>query len=140
MKKGLFQNVPEEEREQMLRDNADSSEEIGYMKPFTEEEILSMMDDLAEISIEINDIEIEKKATASEFKHKLEPLTDQKKETLKSIKNKAKFVKELCYKMIDQDEQMVTYYNSIGEIVESRRIRPDEKQLKIFTLKSGTNN
>lgn len=140
MKKGLFQNVPEEEREQMLRDNADSSEEIGYMKPFTEEEILSMKDDLAEISIEINDIEIEKKAMASEFKHKLEPLTDQKKETLKSIKNKAKFVKELCYKMIDQDEQMVTYYNSIGEIVESRRIRPDEKQLKIFTLKSGTNN
>jgi hypothetical protein len=124
----------------MLRDNADSSEEIGYMKPFTEEEILAMKDDLAEVSIEINDIEIEKKEVASTFKHKLEPLVDQKKETLKLIKNKAKFVKELCYKMIDQDEQMVTYYNSIGEIVESRRIRPDEKQLKIFTLKTGTGN
>lgn len=140
MKKGLFQDVPVERREQMLRDNADSSEEIGYMKSFTEEEILAMKDDLAEISIEINDIEIEKKEIAAEFKHKLEPLVDQKKETLKSIKNKAQYVKELCYKMIDQEEQMVTYYNSIGEIVESRRIRPDEKQLKIFTLKSGTNN
>ena len=140
MKKGLFQEVPEEQREQMLRDNADSSEEIGYMKSFTEEEILAMKDDLAEISIEINDIEIEKKEMATLFKHKLEPLVDQKKQTLKSIKNKARFVKELCYKIIDQDEQMVTYYNSIGEIVESRRIRQDEKQLKIFTLKSGTNN
>jgi len=140
MKNGLFQDVPEEKRAQMLSDNAESIEEIGYMKSFTEEEILLMKDDLAEVSIDINEIEIEKKDVAAEFKHRLEPLTDQKKDILTKIKNKAEFVKEECYKFIDYEDQMVTYYNKSGHVVESRRMRPDEKQLKIFTLKSGTNN
>lgn len=140
MKNGLFQDEPKEKRAQMLSDNAESIEEIGYMKSFTEEEILSMKDDLAEVSIDINEIEIEKKDIAAEFKHRLEPLTDQKKDILTKIKNKAEFVKEECYKFIDYDDQMVTYYNRLGQVVESRRMRPDEKQLKIFTLKSGTNN
>jgi len=140
MRNGLFQDVPEEKRAQMLSDNADSIEEIGYMKQFTDEEILSMKDDLAEVSININEIDIEKKEVAAEFKHKLEPLTDQKKEILTKIKNKAEFVKEECYKFTDFDNQMVTYYNNLGQVVESRRMRPDERQLKIFTLKSGTNN
>lgn len=140
MTKALFQDMPEEKRAQMLSDNAESIEEIGYMKSFTEEEILSMKDDLAEVSIDINEIEIEKKQVTSEFKLKLKPLNDQKKATLTKIKNKAEFVKEECYKFIDHEEQMVTYYNRLGQVVEFRRIRPDEKQLKIFTLKSGTNN
>jgi hypothetical protein len=75
MGKPLFQDVPEDRRVLMLSDNAESIEEIGYMKPFTEEEILFMKDDLAEVSIDINEIEIEKKEVAAEFKHKLEPLT-----------------------------------------------------------------
>lgn len=140
MTKALFQDVPEEKRAQMLADNADSIEEIGYMKQFTEEEILSMKDDLAEVSIDINEIEIEKKEVAAEFKHRLEPLTDQKKLILTKIKEKAEFVKEECYKFPDQENSMVTYYNKLGQIVESRRMRPDEKQLKMFTLKTGTGN
>lgn len=140
MTKTLFQDVPEEKRAQMLQDNAESIEEIGYMKSFTEEEILLMKDDLADVSIDINEIEIEKKEVTAEFKLKLKPLNDQKKVTLTKIKNKAEFVREECYKFIDFEEKMVTYYNKLGQVVESRRIRPDEKQLKIFTLKSGTNN
>ena len=35
MGKPLFQDVPEDRRVLMLSDNAESIEEIGYMKPFT---------------------------------------------------------------------------------------------------------
>jgi hypothetical protein len=35
---------------------------------------------------------------------------------------------------------MVGYYNSEGLLVSERRIRPEERQTKMFALKTGTNN
>ena len=51
----------------MLSDNADSMEEVGYMKDFTPDEMEVMKDRLSKIVIDINDIEEEKKAANDEF-------------------------------------------------------------------------
>ena len=39
MDKALFQEYPEDVRRQMLEDNCDRIEEVGYMKPFTGEQL-----------------------------------------------------------------------------------------------------
>lgn len=78
MDKALFQEYPEDVRRQMLEDNCDRIEEVGYMKPFTGEQLLEMKDRLSDLSIEINDIEIEKKASAELFKAQLKPLTEER--------------------------------------------------------------
>jgi hypothetical protein len=141
MLKSLFQDVPEEKRAQMLSDNCDQIEEsLGYMKPFTPDEILSMKDNLADLSININEIELEQKEVKDQFKARLKPLVKKKGSILTNIKNKAEFVKEDCYKFIDHEDGMVGFYNSSGDLVQSRRIQPDEMQKTIFSLKTGTNN
>lgn len=141
MEKALFQDYPEKQRRSVLEDNADKVEEIGYMKPFTPEEMEGMKDDLSKVVIGINDIEEEKKSKMDEIKMRLKPLDEEKKELLSNIKNKSEYVTEQCFKMIDHDNGMVGYYNNMGMLVESRPIRQDEKQKTLFTaLKTGTND
>ncbi len=140
MDKVLFQDLPEQQRRQMLADNADKVEEVGYMKAFSPDEMETMKDRLSKIVIDINDIEEEKKAANEEFKLRKEPLETEKQELLANIKSKSEYVTEDCYKFCDQEEVLVGYYNAKGELVDSRPMRPDERQKTIFQTISGRNN
>lgn len=140
MDKVLFQNLSEEDRIKNLEANADSVEEFGYMRTFTNDELDEFKQELAESSIEINDIEEEKKEIVDGFKKRMEPLQKVVKTNLKRIKEKSEFVKEDCFKIIDRVEGAVGYYNNRGELVSSRPLRGDERQGRIFPLLTGTSN
>ena len=129
-------------RKSFLKDNCDVVEEVGYMKPFSPEEVTEMKNELAEISIEINDIEEEKKSNAELFKIKLKPLLDNKAELLTGIKNQSEYTKEICYTFIDQDQKMVGSYNSDGMLISQRPAMPKELQGTIHQMmrKTGTND
>lgn len=131
-----------EQRIRFLKDNCDKIEERGYMKRFSPERIQQMKETLAETSIEINDIELEKKELIAEIKVRLEPLIGHRKTLLKGIKNKAEYTTEACYKFVDMDEKMVGYYNGEGDLIDARPAMGDELQGTIFQIgrQTGTNN
>ena len=79
MDKFLGQDIPEQERWQFLQDNADSVEKIGYTHRFTPEELAQKKETLAEVSITINDVEMEKKEAMESFKERLKPLNEKSK-------------------------------------------------------------
>jgi len=130
------------EREAFLKDNCDKVEEKGYMKPFTPEQLQGHKEQLANVSISISEIEAEKKEAAEVFKGQLKPLVESRGQMVSNIKAKAEYVKEICFKFIDQDEKMVGYYNADGDLIESRPATADELQPTIFSLsrKTGTND
>ena len=141
MDKFLGQEIPEKDRWQFLQDNADSVERIGYTHRFTPEELAQKRESLAETSIKINDIEIEKKEVMESFKADLKPLNEQKKELLDNIKKGSEYREnEECVKILDHEERMAGYYNKLGELVYSRPIMPQEMQKTIFNInrKTGT--
>lgn len=141
MEKFLGQDYPEEQRWQFLQDNADAVEEIGYTHRFSPEELAQKKESLAEISIKINDIEVEKKEVMEGFKEQLKPLSTTKIELLANIKEGAEFRQnEECVKILDHEERMAGYYNRFGELVYSRPIMPQEMQKTIFNInrKTGT--
>lgn len=140
MDRFLFQDVPLENREEYLEANAESVDEIGYVKQFTQDELDVFKDELAEKSIAINDIEIEKKEVVAEYKRQIDPLQKVVTTNLKRIKEKGEYVKEPCYKFINQKEGMALWYNKQGVLVHSRPINPSERQGRIFPLKTGTEN
>lgn len=143
MDKFLGQDIPEKDRWQFLQDNADSVEKIGYTHRFTPEELAQKRESLAETSIKINDIEIEKKEVMESFKADLKPLNKQKKELLDNIKKGSEYREnEECVKILDHEERMAGYYNKLGELVYSRPIMPQEMQKTIFNInrKTGTND
>ena len=92
MDKFLGQDIPEQERWQFLQDNADSVEKIGYTHRFTPEELAQKKETLAEVSITINDVEMEKKEAMESFKERLKPLNEEKQELLDHIKRGSEFV------------------------------------------------
>ena len=141
MDKFLGQEIPEKDRWQFLQDNADSVEKIGYTHRFTPEELAQKKESLAEISIKINDIEIEKKEAMEAFKAELKPLNEHKKELLDNIKEGSEYREnEECAKILDHEEKMAGFYNSLGELAYSRPIMPQEMQKTMFSInrKTGT--
>lgn len=141
MKKELGKEYPLGiERDNFLKDNADSIEEKGYMRKFNEDELQDMKSELSETDILINDIEEEKKSITNGFKIKLKPLQLVRTNLLKNLKQKSEFVKEICYKFIDGKN--VLYYNSQGDLIDSRPANADELQRNIFQdiRKNGTEN
>lgn len=137
----LGQEILEQERWQFLQDNADAVEKIGYTHRFTPEELAQKKETLAEVSITINDIEIEKKEAMEEFKERLKPLNEEKQELLDHIKRGSEFVEnEECAKILYHEEKMAGFYNKLGELVYSRPIMPQEMQKTVFSInrKTGT--
>ena len=141
--KFLGQDIPEQERWQFLQDNADSVEKIGYTHRFTPEELAQKKETLAEVSITINDVEMEKKEAMESFKERLKPLNEEKQELLDHIKRGSEYVEnEECAKILYHEEKMAGFYNKLGELVYSRPIMPQEMQKTVFSInrKTGTDN
>jgi len=130
------------QREAFLKDNCEKVENKGYMKPFTPEQLQGHKENLAELSIQIEEIEDEKKASAKQFKMTLDPLFEQRREMVSNIRRKAKYVSELCYKFIDREERQTAYYNADGDLIELRPATADELQPTLFVglQKTGTND
>jgi len=140
MDKLLFQDSPENNRVQFLKDNCDMIEEVGYMRRFTQEELTEKKERLSTVAIEINDIEDEKKVETDKFKVRLKPLDREKGVLLKHLKNKTEYVKEPCFKFLFPDEGMAGFYNSAGELISSRPLLAEERQKVIPFRKTGTGN
>ena len=138
------------ERAAFLKDNCDACENKGYMKGYTPEELQGHKESLANVSIEIDEIEEQLKDIKAEFKERLKPLLEQRKEMVTNIKQKAEFVNEVCYKFVDTDEKMTGDYNADGDLIECRHATADEMQPTLFKrpmvvsggaeAKTGTNN
>lgn len=141
MKRELGKDIQQgEARRQFLADNADAVEKKEYMRHYTPEELLKLKESLSETCISINDIEEELKEVKKEYKDRLEPLLNKKKEALEGLKKKAELVEEDCYKFIDEDAKEIGYYNQNGDLIESRPAYSEEIQKTIFQVlrKNGT--
>lgn len=130
------------EREAFLKDNCDSCEQKGYMKPYTPEELQGHKEKLANVSIEIAEIEAEKKIVDQTYKGRLKPLMEARTQMVSNIKSKAEYVNEICYRFTDQEAKETGYYNREGDLVEVRPATADELQTTIFSVvrKTGTDN
>ncbi len=127
-----------ESRKAFLKDNCDVVEDMGYMKQFSLEKVTELKERLAEVSIEINDKEEELGEIKKDFKMQLDPLKEEKLECLKGIKERAEFVKEICYTFIDQEEKMVGTYNAEGQLISQRPAMPKELQTTIHQMMRKT--
>lgn len=130
------------QREAFLKDNCDACEQKGYMKPYTPEELQGHKEKLANVSIEIAEIEAEKKQVEADFKGRLKPLKESRAIMVSNIKSKAEYVNEVCYRFTDQETKETGYYNREGILVECRPATADELQPNIFSMvrKTGTND
>lgn len=129
-----------ENRAQVLEDSCDAVEDVTYSKPFTPEELALKREQLTDASIKIADIEEEKKTVMDGYKERLKPLQTQKEDAIKALRDKSQTVTEKCFKFFDEDTKTVGFYNSEGNLVNSRPAFKQELQKTIFSVmrKNGT--
>lgn len=130
------------QREMFLKDNCDGCESKGYMKAYTPEELQGHKENLANVSIEIAEIEAEKALVDAGFKGRLKPLKEARAKMVSNIKSKAEYVNEVCYRFTDQETRMTGFYNKEGDLIESRPATAEELQPSLFKVvpKTGTDD
>lgn len=137
----LGKDIALEERAQFLKDNCDAVEDVTYSRAFAPEELALAREQLTDASIQIADIEEEKKEVMDGFKKQLEPLNMQKAEAIKALRDKSRTVTEKCYKFLDEETKMVGFYNKEGNLVSSRPAfqKELEKTIQMELRRTGTN-
>lgn len=131
------------EREQFIKDNADSIENIGYSKPIPSEQIEKLKETLADASIKKLEQEEAKKAAVQMYNDEIKGYKLTIKDAADKLKSKSTYVNEPCYRIIDEQTRQVGYYNKEGMLVYQRAARHDELQPRLFDLrpgKTGTEN
>lgn len=136
MSKIFMPEVTAEYRKQLLEGNADKIENTTYLRPLTADELDIKREQLTENCIKLSEYEDEKKEAMAEFKTKMDPLVKSNKWLLGDIKTKQTSVTGILYHIANQDDGMMETYDEHGEMVSSRRLRPEEKQGKLFVSKA----
>ncbi len=132
-----------QDRERYLRDNAETIENLGYNRPIPSERIARLKDVLAEASIKKMELEEEKQAEIQSINNEINGCKKAIKEVALQLKSRTEYVNEPCYKMVDQQERQVGYYNKEGMLVYQRDARQEELQPHLFILHkemTGTDN
>lgn len=142
IEKELGKHLPQEQREEFLRNTCDGQESVSYTRIFTPEELAEQRELLTDASIMLADIERTKKEKLAEFKDQAKPWEDQKAKAIENLRTKSEVVEEECFKVIDDETKMVGFYNREGDLVSSRGAFASEMQKTIFAefRKTGTDD
>lgn len=92
------------EREQYIKDNADSIENMGYSKPIPSDQIEKLKETLADASIKKLEQEELKKAAVQMYNEEIKGYKLTIKDAADKLKSKSTYVKEPCYKLIEHQE------------------------------------
>lgn len=133
MEKYLFTDYPPEERAEMLEANCEKAEEMTYAKPLTQEEMEAERMNYSQRAIEISVLQDKLKEVSGVIKAELKPMIEENRTLLNTIKTRQRSVKERVYHLADHDAGLMCTYNSMGELISSRRLTPEENQLSIHS-------
>ncbi|WP_370214812.1 hypothetical protein [Mesoflavibacter profundi] len=138
----ILQDVSASERKEVLRNSADKKEVFTYPKTLDAKEVTHLKDEYTKNAIALAKHEEAKKEFNEDFKAKVKPLKLEMSSQMTRIRSKVEEITEDVYLISDQENELMCYYNALGELVYHRPLMPEEKQLTLVdkTKLTGTNN
>lgn len=140
MKENKLQDVPREQRAEMLKDMADKQNLEKVKRHYTEDEKNQMKDFISEQSIVVMDQENEFKKISSSFRSAIKEHKASVTDALVNIKQGYSENEEKVFMFADQEAGQMDVFDMFGEFLYSRKLLPEERQTKVFELKTGTHN
>lgn len=135
MEKALFQDVKDlGRRQQMLLDNADEVEEMDFNKSFSTDQLASLKEKLATLSIQITNLQEQLADYRADINAQLKPLKQKVSDIIGDLRAKSHLVHEKVYKFVDTEERLVTYYDKEGIFVSSRPATAKEMSPTVFSV------
>lgn len=132
--KTFMPELPVEQRVQLLRDHADQIEVTKYLKDLTQEELDVKREQLSDNLVKLSEWEDELTDIKDGYKVKMKPKKDENRELLQQIKTRKEEVEGTVFHLANHEDGMMETYDENGELIGSRRLRPEEKQPKLFPI------
>lgn len=127
MGKQLFKN----EDAMTIRDNLEAlaveTEEMTITRSLTPEERTKLQQNLSSIAIKRSILEDALDKIKQEYKNELDPLKIEFGITVKSLRTGVLEVEGTVYQIPNHEEGMMGYYDSYGNLINSRPLMPEEK-------------
>jgi hypothetical protein len=123
-----------EERLRLLETNADSVRDGSYFKRLSPEEVEARQQSYVEKDMELDDLEEKKKAFLVEIKSEQDPIKQDIKYLRKELRTGMREVLGKIFNIPDYPNKMMKQYNEFGELLGSRRLRPEEHQSNVFAI------
>jgi hypothetical protein len=137
-KEAFFKNLSPVERISALRENAVEAYHKNVIRDFSDDDLIEMKDRLSEVSIELDNTEIEKKELNKEIKARITDIKCRRGDLLKNIRNKYYESNEQVFDIDDQENGNMLTFDKDGNLIGSRRLTPKEKQTSIKNLNVNT--
>lgn len=132
-----IQGLSPNEIKEFLNSNAHTIETGEYFKSFDEQELNATQNEFAQLSLKLNRMERELEEIKAYHKALMKPIKDQKEELLDEISHNGEIINGTLYLFDNQETGMMESYNELGVLISSRRLKPEERQLKLKSFKSA---
>ena len=120
-----------EDREELLKSHAYSTEEMTYSRDLNESELGKVKDDYIQNNIKLHTFREQLEAIKEDYKQKMKPLELLGKEKIVQLKSRKVDEEGLVFGIDDQESKMMYYVNRFGEVVSSRPLLSSERQLSV---------
>lgn len=134
MKQFMPELVDASDRLMQMQQDAAKIEKTNYQKQLTADELAARREDLADDCIKLNQLEDDLKEIKDGFTTQMKPLKEANKIRLTEIKTKQTAVEGTLYHIANREDSMMETFDENGELVGSRRLRPEEKQGNVFAI------
>lgn len=123
-------NYSPEQIRSMLANHCESSEETKYYRDLSEQDLIEKHQDLSKNLIELNQLEEELKDIKDDFKERMKPKKVLQKELLEAIGVKKELINGTLFHIANHADGMMETFTETGELYSSRRLKPEERQMR----------
>jgi len=120
-----------EERIPYLKSQAMIVETSTHYRPLEPDELQAAKDNFIQNAHKISTIKEEAKQVMQGYKDQIEALEEENAVYMQSALTKSAEVVEKIYGIDDQQRGTVSFYNENGDLISARRLKPEERQLRI---------
>jgi hypothetical protein len=134
MEKSKYEGKTQAEKIELLKANCRETEKQNVQIFFSEDDLAEMKSRLSEFSIERDANEDELRDITKGVRTKIKTHTKNIKGLLVHLKNKFEYQMQDVFHFDDQENGVMLTYNCDGELINSRKLRPNERQTRIINL------
>lgn len=127
----LFQEMPEDKRAMQLEALCEGVEEMDYAVVLTPEEMAVRKSKFTALAIQEARLEEKKNKFMTDHKAEIKPVQAEKSAILQELKAGSIQETGACYKILDEQNRMVGFYNQRGQLVSARPMMQEDGQKTI---------
>lgn len=127
----MFQDKSPKDREQLLRDNATKVESRTYLRSLDPAQVIELQNSFSQKAIELSAADDELKMHRENYKATAKPLKVEMAQLIQGIRTGSEEITEDVFLLADMEDQMMCYFNKLGELIYSRPLMQSEKQYSI---------